>query len=72
MLIKKAAVLGASIVLTLGLASTNTYAWHTHWHYAKTICRGGTCHKYVRNVTRRCGAGGCRTYRNHFHWSWRR
>lgn len=72
MLLKKAAILGASIVLSLGLVSSNVAAaWHTHYHYTKTVCRGGYCHKWIRNVSHVCNAGKCRTYRTHYHYHYR-
>lgn len=75
MLGKKIAILGASMVLAGGLVSTSTFAaTHTHYHYAKTFCSGGVCHKWTRNVTHTCNAGKCKTYRTHYHyhWTWRR
>lgn len=71
-MVKKITIVSASLLLSIALFSNPISAgWHTHYHYAKTICRGGVCHKWVRNITHRCSKGGCRTYRTHYHWRWR-
>ncbi len=72
MIFKKAAILGATLVFTLGIVSSGADArWRTHSHYVKTICRGGVCHRWTHNVTKKCVGGYCRNYHTRYHWTWR-
>lgn len=69
MLIKKASLLGAAVVLSLGLASSNVAAAVVHhYHFVTVVCHEGSCKHWVKNYTRVVGGGHHYTYRTHYRY----
>ncbi|WP_131782739.1 hypothetical protein [Legionella gresilensis] len=72
MISKKLTLLGASIFLSFGLLTSSYANWNWNTHRVWTKCYNGVCHRYANTYTKHCGWGGCRVWKTHYHWVWRR